>query len=54
MQKTISSINVRLEGLQEKLKNYKEGNQMIMEEEDGLMDTSNRVRVDMGSLSSLR
>lgn len=46
---------MRLDGLQEKLKNYRDGNKMILEEqEDGCLDTSKRGVTDQGSLSSLR
>ena len=41
MEKTISSINVRLEGLQEKLRNYKE-KQIILEEDSSNPETSCR------------
>ena len=38
---------MKLDGLQQKLHNYNETNKnMILEEEDGQLDTSNRIRIN--------
>lgn len=57
MQRAIKSISVRLEGLEEKLKNFQKASNKIVLEEDSSqagLDTSNRARGTEGHTSSQR
>lgn len=45
VEKAINSISVKLDNLQQRLQNYKESNRnIIIEESEGALDTSNRIR----------
>lgn len=46
VEKAINSISVKLDNLQQRLQTYKESNRnIIIEESEGALDTSNRMRI---------